>query len=200
MKCLKSIFLIPFVFILFTTPFPIKAQEKQTSNTSLSGFRAEYLSQLDGVKKEILDLENAVPQEKFSWRPMEGVRSVSEVYLHISGSVYLILGFANYESPKEISYSGKRKEWETATTNKGEIQKSLVQAFDFLSSTVTKISDDDLEKKFQLFGKESTLRNALMTIMNHLHEHLGQSIAYARTNGIVPPWTAERQAKEKEKK
>mgnify|MGYP003332943309 FL=1 len=200
MKPIQLTYFVTFTILFLCNTIIARVQEKQYSNPTASGFREEYITQLEAVKKEILDLESAIPQEKFSWRPMDGVRSISEVYLHISGSVYLILGFASYESPKEISYSEKKKVWETATTDKKEIQKSLEQAFEFLNMTVVKMTDDDLEKKLQLFGKESTQRNALITIMNHLHEHLGQSIAYARMNGVIPPWTADRLAKEKEKK
>jgi uncharacterized damage-inducible protein DinB len=164
-----------------------------------SGFLADYLAQIQPVQSQIMKLEQAVPQEKYTWRPAEGVRSISEVYLHIAGSNYFLLSFGGYTSPKEVNYSGESKQWEGATTDKQEIAKKLQVSFDWLRATVTKITDADLEKKVNFFGNEITLRSLLIDNLNHLHEHLGQSIAYARMNGVVPPWTAEAEAKAKEK-
>ena len=166
-----------------------------------TGFRADYLTQIDAVESQIVSLEQAVPQEKFTWRPADGVRSVSEVYLHIAGSGYLLLSLpgAEFEPPKEANYTRDSKKWETATTNKDEIMKILLASFDHVRSTVAKISDGNLEKRVNFFGNQMTLRGLLMNVLNHYHEHLGQSVAYARMNGVVPPWTAAAEAKAREK-
>jgi len=164
-----------------------------------SRFIADYITQVNDVQKQIIDLEQAIPQEKFTWRPAKGVRSIGEVYLHLAGGNYLLLTFAGYEPPKEANFTGDPKKWETATTDKGEIAKILRVSFDHVRATVAKISDADLEKKVDFFGNEISLRGLLINGLNHDHEHLGQSIAYARMNGVVPPWTAAAEAKSKEK-
>ena len=163
------------------------------------GFLGDYLAQIDAIELQITSLEQAVPQEKFTWRPAAGVRSISEVYLHIAGGNYLLLTFAGYDPPKESNFSGDPKKWETATTDKGEVAKILKASFDHVRATVAKIVDTDLEKKVDFFGSEINLRSLLINGLNHDHEHLGQSIGYARMNGVVPPWTAAQQAKEKAK-
>jgi len=163
------------------------------------GFLGDYLAQIDAIESQITSLEQAVPQEKFTWRPAAGVRSVGEVYLHIAGGNYLLLTFAGYEPPKGANFTGDPKKWETATTDKGEVAKILKASFDHVRATVAKMGDADLEKKVDFFGNEITLRSLLMNGLSHDHEHLGQSIAYARMNGVVPPWTAAAEAKSKEK-
>lgn len=158
------------------------------------GFRAEFLSQQDGVEKELLGLAEATPAEKFSWRPAEGVRSVSEVYMHLVGANYLFPSFAGVKVPDGISPG-----MEKSVTEKAAVVAELKKSFAHLRAAVTAMPDADLEKPVKYFGRESTTRGLFFTAALHEHEHLGQSIAYARMNGIVPPWTAARQAKAAEK-
>lgn len=153
-----------------------------------SAFIADLLGQIDRVKGQITALENAVPQDKVTWRPGEGVRSISEVYLHIAGSNYFLLSFAGCKPPANSRIDEK------STTDKAKIAEALKTSFEWTKSEISKFSDADLEKKVDFFGQKSTIRNVLFTTLSHLHEHLGQSIAYARTNGVIPPWTEEQQA------
>lgn len=163
---------------------PDKAQQAPKS-----GFRAEMLGQLDDVEKKIEDLADAVPAEKYSWRPGEGVRSVSEVYVHIAGSNYFFMTFLGVKPPMKMDAS-----LEKTVTDKAEVVKLLRPSFDHVRQTILGLSDKDLEKTTEMFGSTVTYRNALITEISHLHEHLGQSIAYARVNDVVPPWTAAEQA------
>jgi len=156
-----------------------------------SAFITEMLGQLDRVRGQIMSLENAIPQEKMSWRPGEGVRSVSEVYLHIAGSNYGFLSITGSKPP-----AGSRVD-EKSTTDKAKIADVLKASFDWTKDELSKIGDADLEKEVNMFGQKTTVRNVLITFLGHMHEHFGQSIAYARTNDVVPPWTAARQAQMK---
>jgi uncharacterized damage-inducible protein DinB len=158
------------------------------------GFRAEFLAQQDGVEKELLALAEATPAEKFAWRPAEGVRSVSEVYMHIADSNYFFLGFAGVKAPEGISPS-----MEKDVTEKAAVIEALKKSFAHLRAGVASIADARLDKPVKMFGHDTTVRGVLFAAATHEHEHLGQSIAYARMNGIVPPWTAARQAKAAEK-
>ena len=163
------------------------------------GFLADCLAQIDAVESQITSLEQAIPQEKFTWRPAEGVRSVSEVYLHAAGGNYYLLTLAGYAPPKELNFVPDAKKWEGQTIDRAEIARILKESYNYLRTTVRSINDAELERKVDYFGTEVTLRGLLINIINHSHEHLGQSIAYARMNGIVPPWTAAREAKAREK-
>ncbi len=158
------------------------------------GFRAEFLWQQAGVEKEILALAEAVPADKYSWRPAEGVRSISEVYMHIAGADYLIPSFVGVKVPEGIS-----RDMEKTVTQKAAVIEALKKSFAHLRAAIEAMPDADLDKPAKLFGMDTTVRGVYLLTANHEHEHLGQSIAYARMNGIVPPWTAERQAKAAEK-
>jgi uncharacterized damage-inducible protein DinB len=157
-----------------------------------SGFITDMLGQLDRVRGQIVSLEGAVPQDKFTNRPAEGVRSISEVYLHIAGSNYFLMSFTGAKPPANSKIDEK------GTTDKAKIADALKASFDWTKDAVSKLSDADLDKEVPFFGQNSSVRNVLFVLLSHLHEHLGQSIAYARTNGVVPPWSEEQQAQLKD--
>jgi uncharacterized damage-inducible protein DinB len=166
------------------------------------GFRADLNGQISYAQKEILDLENAIPDAKMRWRPNKEVRSISEVYSHIAFSNYLVLKFAGVALPDGISITspGDETKWEKASTDKKVIHEQLVKSFDFVKTSINNMSDASLENTVDFFGQKMSVRSLLMGLLSHMHEHLGQSIAYARMEGIVPPWTAAQQAAEAAKK
>ena len=157
------------------------------------GFRGEFLAQMADVEKKISDLAEAMPESTYSWRPMEGVRSVSEVYMHIAGANYLFPTFAGIKKPEGADWDLKN------VTEKKKVIEALKQSFDHMRDAVMKTSDADLSKPAKLFGQETTRRGVFFEAALHMHEHLGQSIAYARMNKIVPPWTAAEQAQQGKK-
>jgi uncharacterized damage-inducible protein DinB len=148
-----------------------------------SGFRTEFLSDLDDVQKKIIDLAGAIPAEKYTWRPNAGVRSVSEVYMHIAGGNYFLGTFLGVKPPEDMPKDIEK------ISDKKEVLAALQKSFDHLRMIVKNTSDTDFEKPVKLFGNPTTQRGVLVTVLNHLHEHLGQSIAYARMNGVTPPWS-----------
>lgn len=148
---------------------------------STSAFRAEFLANLDEVEDKFVRLATATPAEKFTWRPAPGVRSISEVYMHIAGSNVFLASFLGGPAPET---NGDR---ETSITRKDEVIAELKQSFAHVRKVVR--ASDDLDKPVKLFGRPTTRRGVLLTLISHLHEHLGQEIAYARMNGVVPPWS-----------
>jgi len=157
-----------------------------------SGFETDLLHQINAVEKQIMALEQAMPQEKFTWRPASGVRSVSEVYMHIAFSNYGLLNIMGFDPPADVKLTGDIRSdvarWDSSNVDKAAIVGILKTSMDHLKATLPKVTD--LEKKIDFFGQQVTMRNMLLTILAHLHEHFGQSIAYARMNGVVPPWSA----------
>ena len=150
-----------------------------------SGFRADFLAQLDDVSQKIVDLAGAVPADKFSWRPEKGVRSVSEIYMHVVVANYFLPSFMGVQPPAGIDRST-----ETGVTDKAKVIAMLRRSFDHVRTVVLKTPDADLDKSVKVFGgREMSERALIMTMGNHMHEHLGQSIAYARMNGVAPPWS-----------
>jgi uncharacterized damage-inducible protein DinB len=174
---------------------PGRAQEAK-------GFRADLMGQIQYAQKEILDLENAIPDKKMTWRPNKEVRSISEVYSHIAYANYLLAKFAGVALPEGINTSSQEDgtKWEKASTDKKVIREQLVKSFDFVKDAVGTISDARLENTVDFFGQKMTVRGVLLALLSHMHEHLGQSIAYARMVGVVPPWTAAEMAAAKAKK
>jgi len=150
-----------------------------------TGFRAEFIAEVDSVGKKLTDLAGAMPQEKFGWRPAPGIRSVSEVYMHVAGADFLIPSFMGVKVPAGID-----RDMEKTVTDKTKVIDSLKQSFEHVKGAAANTSDADLDKKVKVFGgRELTQRAVFILILNHMHEHLGQSIAYARMNGVAPPWS-----------
>ena len=145
------------------------------------GFRDEFFANLDDVQDKIVALAESTPADKYAWRPAGDVRSISEVYMHIAGGNYFLSTFIGVPAPK------MNGDIEKTITEKAEVLAELKKSFDHLRSSVNKVKD--FEKPVNLFGEPTTQRAVLVTMLSHLHEHLGQSIAYARMNGVVPPWS-----------
>ena len=178
--------LIPAVLLAASAALPAQAPGGAPLPAApTSGFRADFLTQLDDVSRKILDLAGSVPPDKYSWRPEKGVRSVSEVYMHIVVANYFLPSFMGVQPPAGIDRST-----ETAVTDKAKVVAMLRQSFDHVRTVVLKMPDADLDKKVKVFGGSEMSERALIMVMgNHMHEHLGQSIAYARSNGVTPPWS-----------
>ena len=150
-------------------------------------FQADAAGVIGHTQKEMVSLAGAVPQAKMTWRPAKGVRSVSEVYLHAAGSAYWFGKQIGFTVPADIE--AKLKDFEKSTTDKAKIEKALTDSFEWFASNVKSIPDAELTKTVSLMGHDLTKRAVIMIAMGHYEEHLGQSIAYARMNGVVPPWS-----------
>lgn len=153
-------------------------------------FKTASLDDIKDTETKFVDLAKAIPADKYTWRPGEGVRSVSEVFLHIAS--------ANYGLPRMMGAAPaegfNRQGFETSTTDKDKVIEQLNKSFAYLESAVDKASDADLQKHVKMFGgKEGPEGDVLFLIVTDLHEHLGQMIAYARVNNVTPPWTAARE-------
>jgi uncharacterized damage-inducible protein DinB len=160
------------------------------------------IGQVEYVQKQILDLENAIPDGKMTWRPNKEVRSISEVYSHIAFTNYMLIKFAGVTVPEGLNIASPEDatKWEKASTDKKVIREQLMKSFDFVKSSIGNMSDASMENMVEFFGQKMTVRSLLLVLLSHMHEHLGQSIAYARMEGVVPPWTAAQMAAEKAKK
>ncbi|HVT06190.1 MAG TPA: DinB family protein [Polyangia bacterium] len=176
-----------FLMLAFTLGAGARAQAAAPAKSTL---QTDLVGQVGYVEKEILELEDAVPQDKYTWRPAPGVRSISEVYLHIAFGNYglgkMITGKA---PPADAKFDGDAKKWDAQTTDKAAIKKILQTSFDYVREAIKGVPEKDLDKEINFFGHEITTRSGLITIINHEHEHLGQSIAYARANNVTPPWS-----------
>ena len=191
----RSLQVLALCLVLMATAAVGRAQE-------MKGFRADLIGQLEYVQKQILDLENAIPDAKMTWRPSKEVRSISEVYSHIAFGNYFVGKFAGFPLPEGVVAAAPADEtkWEKMSTDKKVIREQIVKSFAHVENAIKTMSDASLENMVDLFGNKMTVRSVLLGLLSHTHEHLGQSIAYARMQGVVPPWTAAQMAAEKAKK
>jgi uncharacterized damage-inducible protein DinB len=189
-RILPTLFLLALALALSSGPALAQAVAVAAPT---SGLRAEFLANISGVEREALALAEKVPAEKYSWRPADGVRSVSEVYMHIAGSQLFFASLLGVPIP-----AGFDENYEKAYTEKAKVVEWLKQSFVNAKQAASNLSDADLDKTVKVFGRERTQRSLLLTILSHAHEHLGQSIAYARMNHVTPPWTEEAQQRQQQ--
>jgi|HubBroStandDraft_6_1064221.scaffolds.fasta_scaffold16358_4 uncharacterized damage-inducible protein DinB len=173
-------------------PAAMQSSDKTSPSYDLKG---QAIVDLQGLQKQFVDLANAIPAEKYSWRPGEGVRSIGEVYLHIAAANHNIPTMMG--APKMDPYMAK--DFQTSITEKQKIVDELNNSFTYAISLVQKMSNADFAKPEKSLGPDANDGDVVYILVTHAHEHLGQSIAYARINGIVPPWTAAAEAAAKKK-
>jgi uncharacterized damage-inducible protein DinB len=156
------------------------------AQASAPSFKADLLASMDDAAKKLVQLAEAEPAEKYGWRPAEGVRSISEVYMHVAGGNYFLPTFLGAKMPEGFDRGMEKK-----VTDKAQVVDWLKKSIAHVKSVVEGTPDAELDKMVKFFGgREASKRRVLFVIDNHLHEHLGQSIAYARSNGVTPPWSA----------
>ena len=162
----------------------------------VSGYRSEVLAEVMIQEEKFLRLAEAVPADKYTWRPAPDVRSFAEVFLHVSAANYNIYKLVGTPPPAGFDVKG----FEKSTSDKTKVIATLKDSFAHARKAITAMPDADLDKSLDWFGGKNTERGILLFIVRHAAEHLGQSIAYARVVGIIPPWTEDMQKKPPEKK
>jgi uncharacterized damage-inducible protein DinB len=170
-------------------------QAKDTTPPSYD-MKPQSLLDLDGMRQKFVDLATAIPADKYSWRPAEGVRSIGEVFLHISAANYNIPRLMDAPLPAGFD----PKTFEKSTTDKAQIIDALNKSFASAHAAIEGMSNADFNKPLTKLGPDANYGDVIYILVTHAHEHLGQSIAYARMNGIIPPWTAAAEAAAKAKK
>jgi uncharacterized damage-inducible protein DinB len=173
-----------------SVPPPQAAQSTDKTPPSYD-MKPQSLLDLDAMHKKYVDLATAIPQEKYAWRPAEGVRSIGEVFLHVSNANYNIPSLMGTPVPTGFD----PKTFEKSTTDKAQIIDQLNKSFDSAHAAIEKMTNADFNKPLPKLGPDANYGDVVYLLVTHAHEHLGQSIAYARVNGIVPPWTAAAAAK-----
>jgi uncharacterized damage-inducible protein DinB len=167
-----------------------------TGTPPVPGIRGEIVANMQDASEKVIELAGAVPARKWSWRPAKGVRSVGEAYLHIAQANFLMSSFLGATPPMSMAVLGKLDT--TPTTTERTLQL-LKDSFAFAEKTIAETPETELAASVDFFGHPMSRQAVMMAIATHAHEHLGQSIAYARSNGVVPPWTAREQAAAKKR-
>lgn len=159
-----------------------------------AGLRAELVRDIEGLEQKYVALAEAM-SGKYDWRPAAGVRSTGEVFSHVAGANFVLPAIVGIEPPESMRAAtmqemmGKMQALE-AETDEAEIRDRLHHSFMHIKHAVAQVPDAELETMIKLFGSDTTKRAALVLMVSHMHEHLGQLIAYARSSDVVPPWNA----------
>ncbi len=158
--------------------------------------KGQSLEDLGRVQQKFVDLANAVPADKMTWRPSADSRSFAEVFLHVAGERYGILALMGATPPASFD----DKTFEKSTTDRDQIIDDLNKSWEFSKKAINGMSNADFAKLLPKLGPQANAGDVIYILVTDAHEHLGQLVAYARENGIVPPWTVEAQKKAAEKK
>jgi uncharacterized damage-inducible protein DinB len=160
-----------------------KAEDKTAPSYDMKAQAALDLQQL---QQKYTSLAQAIPQEKYSWRPAEGARSVSELFLHVAGAGFYFPTLKGV--PAAAGFDPKN--FEKSTTDKTKIIEWLNKSFAYAIASVDDMSNAEFAKLLPKLGPQANEGDVIYLMVTHAHEHLGQSIAYSRSVGVVPPWTA----------
>jgi len=154
------------------------------------GPAADLLLPFSELEQHVMALAKAIPEDKLGWRPADGVRSIREVFLHIAYGNQLMLNISNGidkdELAKQVEEQFKR---EKEPLTKEQMLQALTTGFQAVRTALETASGGSLSRDIDFFGTATTRRGVLASLDAHIAEHEGQLIAYARMNGIVPPWS-----------
>lgn len=174
-----------FVVALFVFATASAAQTRE-------GLMGDLLKDINEVETKIVGLAKAMPDSAYAWRPGAGVRSTAEVFAHVASDNYFLPAAMGITAPAE---TGVTKDFKTAVAfekrafTRDQVIAELTKSFAFLKASMNGMPDAQMNAPLEVFGQKMTNRGLWITTATHLHEHLGQLIAYARSNKVTPPWS-----------
>jgi uncharacterized damage-inducible protein DinB len=167
------------VLTLFLSAHALPAQAPE-------GIWQGYDGEWKHVSQQLIALAEATPPEKFLWRPAPGVRSTSEVYMHIVDANFYLLSVTGPKMPADLTEG-----MEKTVTSKPEVIAWLKRSLEAVKTAHAAEPPKDLQRKVKIADREATVDGMYLRIIIHANEHMGQLIAYARMTGVVPPWSKE---------
>jgi uncharacterized damage-inducible protein DinB len=165
--------------LLLALPGPASAQS----------WAEAQVADLETMHEKFTSLAEAFPEDTYDWRPMEGVRSVKEVIALIAAECNLFPGYLGMDAPAGVAESFGAEMERLTAMSRSELLVELDRSFEHFIAQAEGLDESARMEKVQFFGREVDVGTGLMLAANDMHEHLGQAIAYARTNEIVPPWS-----------
>lgn len=150
-------------------------------------FLEEWQGQFEASAQKFVALARAMPADAYGWRPADGVASVAEVFMHVARYNYAYpdqnMGVA---PPAGVMY----EELQGVVNDKETAVEILAASMDHVRGVAEGMTEAELERTTTLYGRRVGAYAVLLQLVTHMNEHLGQSIAYARMNGVVPPWSS----------
>ena len=135
------------------------------------------------VSRQLIALAGAIPADKYSWRPSPGVRSTSEVFMHIAVANFWLLSITGQPMPPEI----KSNSFEKEITAKPQVIDWLKRSLDAVKAAHAHVTPAELQRRVKVENRDATVDGMYLRIIIHDNEHMGQLVAYARRIGVVPP-------------
>lgn len=174
------------VFVVTAVVSPLRAQTRD-------GLMGDLLKDISDVESKIVGLAKAMPENTYAWRPAPSVRSTGEVFLHLASDNYFLPAAMGATPPAETGINGKEYQttiaFEKRKMTRAQVVAELEKSFAFLKKSMNAMPDTQLGAPIEVFGQKMTNRALWISTTTHIHEHLGQLIAYARSNGVTPPWS-----------
>lgn len=177
-------------FCLLLVCAPVATLATQGSG---SVYSATLAANFEFVSGQLVQLAEEMPEELYDWRPAEGVRSTSETFMHVAGANMMMPvmfgvapaeGFEIAENPFALA-----RELEANVTAKADVMAKLKESIEYAKGAISGFPRARLDEETTVFGPPMPKRAGLLILLSHSHEHLGQLIAYARMNGVKPPWS-----------
>ncbi|HEY1264701.1 MAG TPA: DinB family protein [Terriglobales bacterium] len=165
--------------ILFLLLVPAGLAQKAPAGL-WEGYDGEWMH----VSDQLVALAEATPPEKFAWRPAPGVRSTSEVYMHIVLANFYLLSVTGPKMPADL-----KEDAEKSVTSKADVISWLKRSLEAVKQAHLAVKPEDLQRKVHIADRDATVDGMYLRIVIHANEHMGQLIAYARMTGVVPPWS-----------
>ena len=167
----------------------LHAQTVVGDSAEFAAWRQVQQHDIEGMRKKFMALARAVPAGKLAWRPMEGTRSFREVFAHIAAEGNTETGMFGRPLPAGSLADFDAEEARLGKLTDDEVIAAMDRGMQSLSATMGGLSRATITTPIRYYGQSTLPRVAVTYTLNDLHEHLGQLVAYARMNSIVPPWS-----------
>jgi uncharacterized damage-inducible protein DinB len=168
-----------FVFLLVALGVhPLLAQ------SAPEGLWQGYDGEWRHVSSQLIALAEATPEGKFAWRPAPGVRSTSEVYMHVVMANFYLLSVTGPKMPVDL-----KEGMDKSVTSKAEVISWLKRSLDAVKQAHLALTPKDFDRKVHIMDRDASVDGMYLRIIVHANEHMGQLVAYARMTGVVPPWS-----------
>jgi uncharacterized damage-inducible protein DinB len=165
------------------------------------GFRGEFLWELEIATQQITALAGTAPEEIYGWRPHPASRSVSEVLIHVAAGNFMLLDLIGVPAPVDLYFSepgsgaerfaamiARNDQMEKTVREKQAVVATLKRSLAAVQQSFAGASEAELDRSLHFFSEQTSIRRVYLRLLSHTHEHMGQMIAYLRSNDIPPPW------------
>jgi uncharacterized damage-inducible protein DinB len=169
--------------LLLFLAFALTTVQAQTPDP-LEGLWQGYDGEWDHVSRQLVSLAEAIPAEKYAWRPGAGVRSTGEVFMHITEANFWLLSQTGLKMPADFPTDPAK-----IANDKPKVIDWLKRSLEAVRQAHASVTPADLQRKVTVMNRSATVDGVYLRILVHANEHMGQLVAYARMNGIVPPWS-----------